>query len=245
MGMPTESRLLDVLPVPRPPQEVRPLTRWLSRAIPGVAATVAQIGPYATWWDDHNQRTSQSARSTPWWIVMGDSAAQGIGATHPLGGWVGQLDQLLIAADRPHRLLNLSVSGARTSDLINVQLPRYEAFLREMGSPALTIVEIGSNDAFGSANIVAIRRNLSIIAERLPSGTVLTTLPSAGPSAIARMSNTTIWSLSKRHQLVVADINRHYRPRRDRLGSDAFHPNELGYSEWTRAIAESIGLETG
>jgi lysophospholipase L1-like esterase len=59
------------------------------------------------------------------------------------------------------------------------------------------------------------------------------------------MTNTAIRSLSARHDLVVADINRHYRPRRDRLGADAFHPNELGYSEWTRAIAESIGLETG
>jgi len=31
----------------------------------------------------------------------------------------------------------------------------------------------------------------------------------------------------------------------DRLGADAFHPNELGYGEWARGLAESIGISAG
>jgi len=237
--------MTDVLPVPRPDREVGPLARALSRAIPGVATTVAQVSAYARYWDEHNHSTVTGPGTEPWFVVMGDSTAQGVGAAHPRGGWAGQLHDRLSAAGRPHRLLNLSVSGARTGDLIDVQLHRYEAFLDHVGTPALTVVEIGANDAFASVNVAAIRRNLTTIAERLPSGSVLSLLPVAGPATVSRMANATVRRLAQQHRLVVGDIGRHSRPRRDRLGADAFHPNELGYGEWARGLAESIGISAG
>lgn len=240
-----KSRLDELLPVPRPSAAVGPLGRALSRVVPGVAATVAHVGEYADYWDTHNRDVLRHVGTDPWWVVMGDSTAQGVGALSARGGWVGQLDDQLRLAGRHHRLLNLSVSGARAADLIEVQLPRYEAFMAAWGTPQLTIVAIGANDSFRSVNVSALRSRLAHIAERLPQGSVMALLPVAGPAAVARLANRTVRDLCEQHGMTPADINRHAHVRRNRLASDGFHPSELGYSEWTIGLAEAVSLIDG
>ena len=63
----------------------------------------------------------------PLWVVLGDSTAQGVGASSPLNGYVGQVMSALAAkSSRPWRVLNLSRSGAQTWQVIDQQLPVLE-----------------------------------------------------------------------------------------------------------------------
>ena len=60
----------------------------------------------------------------PLWVVLGDSTAQGLGALSPDGGYVGQvLAELRRQTGLPWRVLNLSVSGSLTRDVLGAQLP--------------------------------------------------------------------------------------------------------------------------
>jgi acyl-CoA thioesterase I len=57
-------------------------------------------------------------------MVLGDSTAQGLGAHSPDGGYVGQvLAELRRQTGLPWRVLNLSVSGSLTRDVLGAQLP--------------------------------------------------------------------------------------------------------------------------
>ncbi len=233
------------LPVPRPDRKVGPMALVLARASKGIAAVVDQIDPYAEYWDARNDEARSAGR--PIWFVLGDSTAQGIGAPRPDQGWVGQLaeavDRTASTDGQPVPIINLSVSGARSGDLIDVQLPRYEALVAELGTPVLTTVMIGANDVFRSPNISRLRRNLGEIAERLPAGAILASLPQAGASMVAKLANDRLKELADQHGLLIARINRRSDiPYRQRLGQDRFHPSEYGYRVWAEGFAEALGL---
>ena len=232
----------DLFPVPTRDRIGRVGT-MLSRVSSGVAAIAGQVEPYAEWWDAANRRAvvDLERNGGRLWVVMGDSTAQGIGASAPDRGWVGQLAELRRlhgddAADL--RLVNLSVSGARVADLLRDQLPRYQHLLAAYGTAARTSVAIGANDALRSANVAVLRRRLRELCEELPGRATVATLPE-GVSVVARMANRELRASARRHGLVVADVNERIvdASLRERLASDRFHPNDLGYADWAAAFA--------
>src|SRR5271166_6698685 len=96
-----------------------PFGRWAD----GVTAMREDCAAFARHWQAHNDRVL--AMDGPLWVVLGDSTAQGLGAPSPDGGYVGQvLTELREQTHLPWRVLNLSVSGALTRDVIGAQLPR-------------------------------------------------------------------------------------------------------------------------
>ena len=97
----------------------------LSTLVPAVRVVQEQVQPYAAWWESHN-RVAASGRQ-PLWVALGDSMTQGIGASAPDRGWVGQLSGRLVSRGWDHRLVNLGVNGARVEDLLDRQLPVLEA----------------------------------------------------------------------------------------------------------------------
>src|SRR5689334_6506346 len=66
-----------------------PVLSALSTAFPGVRAVQEQVLPYAVWWESHNRVAAGG--DGPLWVALGDSMTQGIGASAPDRGWVGQL----------------------------------------------------------------------------------------------------------------------------------------------------------
>lgn len=62
------------------------LGRLLAR-LPSVARTARQVERYAEAWEASNARAL--AAEGPLWVVLGDSAAQGVGASSYDRGWVG------------------------------------------------------------------------------------------------------------------------------------------------------------
>ncbi len=96
-----------------------PVVTVASVLLKGVRTVQAQIEPYAREWERHNREAV--AASGPLWVVLGDSMAQGVGASAHNRGWVGQLAETLPG----HRLLNLSVYGGRISDVLEPSSRRW------------------------------------------------------------------------------------------------------------------------
>ncbi|MTD16929.1 SGNH/GDSL hydrolase family protein [Nakamurella sp. YIM 132087] len=218
----------------RPPGRV---VRVLGALMPGVRTVQEQVTPYARAWRRDNLG-ALTARG-PLWVALGDSMSQGIGATAHDRGWVGQLHDLL-RADRPDlRLVNLSQSGARLQDVLDDQLPA----LRELPSPVLTTLLIGSNDMVshryrGGARD-RMREVLAALAD-LPGLKVVGTLPNPNRTA-AGMSALAVRAAQQRG-MAVAELR---EPRttqwQGKLAPDHFHPNDAGYTSIAEVFADAIG----
>ncbi|SHG99626.1 Lysophospholipase L1 [Jatrophihabitans endophyticus] len=204
-----------------------PLLTAAGLVVRGIPRVQAQALPYAEAWRRDN--LAALAGTGPLWVALGDSLTQGIGAPAHDRGWVGQLR----ARRRPdHRVVNLAVSGARTADVLERQLPVLESLPR----PDLVTLMIGSNDLMRPRYRRELVGHVDALLHRLPVGALVTTLPN--PSRVAAEVNRVIARVAAERGLVVAELR---DPRtsswRGRLAADHFHPNEAGYA----ALAEVIG----
>ncbi|MGC5616471.1 SGNH/GDSL hydrolase family protein [Georgenia sp. Z1491] len=180
-------------------------------------------------------------------VVVGDSAAQGVGVPDPEHGWVARVERRLAELlGRPVVTTNLSVSGATTSDLIDDQLPLLEGLERE---PDLVICEIGANDvARRQVALPGFTERVGAIADALPHGSVVADVPSYGygPHEMwVRRANTAIRETAEAHDLHVAPLHAATRPLWPRIvfthmAQDLFHPNAAGYEVWADALWEGV-----
>ena len=216
------------------------LGRVARAAIPGVRHVHRQVARYAALWDDANTLALDGAG--PLWVVLGDSTAQGIGAPSYDQGYVGQLRARLDAErgdDGPWRVLNWSRSGAKTHDVIDVQLPRLAALDTR---PTLVTCAVGANDLRPTPLDVLIQR-LRHIMGRLPAGAVVATLPQGLRPEKALVANEVIRDEAPAHGLRVADVWAHTAPPwLGKVASDGFHPGLRGYADWAAAFADALGL---
>src|SRR5260370_1340029 len=220
-----------------------PFGRWAD----GVTAMREDCTAFARHWQAHNDRILAHVHrlhgaegSGPLWVVLGDSTAQGLGAPSPEGGYVGQvLAQLRQRTGLPWRVLNLSVSGALTRDVISGQIPRLPA------SPDLVTCGIGVNDILYTAPS-KLFRDLRALVAAVPDQTVLLDLPlpsgyggilgRASMPYVARI-NRTIHAAAAARGLPVAKVSAHFtRPWTGKFASDCFHPSQAGYGDWARAV---------
>ncbi len=180
----------------------------------------------------------------PLWVVLGDSTAQGLGASGPLGGYVGQvLAELRQRSGQPWRVLNLSVSGSLTRDVIRAQLPRLPAHAD------LVTCGIGVNDILYTAPGKLFGDLRTLIAS-VPDRTVLLDLPVPGGcwGLLGRASvpyvsriNRTIHQAAAARGLPVAEISAHFTPPwTGKFASDYFHPSQAGYRDWSRALLAAL-----
>lgn len=208
--------------------------------VPGVARVQEQVGPYAASWAASNR--AALAGDGPLWVALGDSLSQGIGAPAYDLGWVGQLHSRLADAGRPHRLVNLSVSGARTDDVLERQLPALAALAAREGLPELITLMIGSNDLISRRYRAGLPRRFERILRQLPAGSLVTTLPN--PTSTAGQANDVIEAVARQRGLRVADLrDGRTTSWRGRLAADHFHPNERGYAQLAVIIGEAAGLD--
>jgi lysophospholipase L1-like esterase len=95
------------------------------------------VGQYRSYWS-----VAQGEIGGILYVALGDSTAQGIGASAPERGYVGLIAQRLRSATgRPVQVLNVSRSGARVHDVVVEQLPRVAGL-----APDLVTVAVGAND---------------------------------------------------------------------------------------------------
>lgn len=198
----------------------------------GVAAVQRDVTPFGEAWQrDNGQALGESG---PLWVALGDSLTQGVGAPAHDRGWVGQVRDRLRAKGTPVRVVNLGVSGAKTADVLERQLP----VLETLDADLVTLM-IGSNDLVRPRNRRGLVERFEQILYRLPGQAVVTTLPN--PSRVAGEVNAAIVRIAVERDLVVAELrDARLGSWRGRLAADHFHPNERGYQGIAEVVAESI-----
>jgi lysophospholipase L1-like esterase len=228
----------------------RPFLTAAGLVFRGIARVQAQVEPYAGRWREHNAAVvaavvAAAAGDVPLWIALGDSMTLGVGASAYDRGWVGQLAARRDADERHLDVVNLGVSGARTVEVIERQLPVLD-MLSEPTAPALVTLMIGSNDLLRRRNRDGLVERFEQILRRLPARAVVTTLPN--PSRVAAAVNARIEQVGAERGLVVADLRSSGPPSwRGKLAADHFHPNDLGYAALADALAPAVerALTTG
>ena len=203
----------------------------LLRRIPAFRRSYQSVDDYAKAWAEHNARSL--AGEGPLWVVLGDSAAQGVGASSYDRGWVGLVHRRVLTG---HRLLNLSRSGARTRDVVDVQWPEASA-----ASPALVTVVVGGNDAVHTPLAVWLH-DIDHLTAALPAGSVVATVSRGVFERKTRRANDRLRSRAAVHHLRVADIWAATGPPYRGLYADGFHPNDRGYLAWADAVAQALAV---
>jgi lysophospholipase L1-like esterase len=219
---------------PRPPGA---LVQALGRLFPGIREVQAQTEPYAAAWARANEVAL--AATGPLWVALGDSMTQGIGASAFDRGWVGQLSNRLRDEGWDHRVLNVSVTGARVEDLVTAQVPVLDAVVRASGPAALVTVVSGSNDVVSPRHRIGLAERFAGLLDRLPDGAVVMNL--LNPHREARRIDTLLRARAATGQVVLADM-RAQGPRswRGLLAPDSFHPNDKGYAAMADVVALAL-----
>jgi lysophospholipase L1-like esterase len=213
----------------------------LQRWVDGVAYVDVQARTYADFWTRQNEQARTA--DGPLWVVLGDSTAQGLGASSPLHGYVGQVLNSLRRRGTPWRVLNLSRSGAQTRHVLEDQMPLLDGL-----TPALVTCGIGNNDILATPP-KRFRIQLQQVIERLPSTSVMMdlTVPDRFWTIGGMCSpyvagiNQLISTTATGRGLPVAEVSRHARPPwRGLLAPDSFHPNNLGYRRHADALLAAL-----
>jgi GDSL-like lipase/acylhydrolase family protein len=146
--------------------------RVARRLLPGVGLVENEIKPYAEAWQERNLEALASA--DPLWVVLGDSLSQGVGASSIEHSWVLETQRTLAGHGFRYRIVNLSFSGARVSDVVGRQLP---ALAGLPGAPELITVLIGSNDIIRRDLRARLPEHYRAMLSALPKGTLVATVP--------------------------------------------------------------------
>lgn len=198
----------------------------------------------ARWWREQGERDGALL-----YLAIGDSAAQGVGASRPGRSYVGLIAKhLRERTGRSVRVLNLSISGARLREAIAKQLPAIAGL-----EPDLITVVIGANDiaAFDRARF---RNELARIYDALPANAIVSELPAFYLGKAERnvaIANAIVHDLAGQHGFEVAPL--HSVTRRqgvtryalNQASADFFHPNDRGYRVWASAFLPLIDARFG
>jgi lysophospholipase L1-like esterase len=210
-----------------------PVMQTLGRIMPGVAEVQKQVEPYAAAWRAANLEALGGRHRR--WVALGDSMTQGIGASSPEAGWVGQLARRQTG---PVDVINLSQSGARVEDVISHQLPVWRKLAPAPHGEILTVL-IGSNDVISPRHRQLMAEAFAELLEALPVGAIVSAVPS--PAAPAREANELV-----RAAAAAGDIRAVFPSSfdpgawRGRLAADRFHPNDAGYTMIADTFADAV-----
>lgn len=215
-------------------------------------ATVAAVAGCA-WWSARVARLRRSVRrNARYWnersqhpgelcyVALGDSAAQGIGASRPERGYVGLIAaRIEDATGRSVRVVNLSRAGARIRDVRNRQIARLAAMPRA----DIVTVGIGGNDV--RDRTVSWDADVRAVLDALPAGAIVADVPDlgGGPSLRhARQAARVVRSAVVARPLRLVDLE---AATRDGMGwtayaADGFHPGNRGHRIWADAFWPAV-----
>lgn len=173
------------------------------------------------------------------YVVLGDSAAQGIGATTFEAGYVGRLAALGEAhTGLTIRVVNLSVSGAKAADVIAHQLPLLAPLEADIVACA-----VGGNNIrrFDPAEF---EREMGQILRTLPEHALVADVPcfyDGRAEQRSKLASGIVQRLADDTGRTVIPLHRFTEARtraevRGDFAADFFHPNDRGYSVWTAAF---------
>lgn len=196
---------------------------------------------HSKWWRDRAK-----VRGELLYVAIGDSAAQGIGASSPDRSYVGVLaEEIGAITGRSVRVVNLSVSGATVELAVQDQLPRFLKL-----KPDVVTVAIGAND-IAHWDPAAFERGIRTIFAALPPHALVANLPffyfPRNERKVA-VANRIVRAVAAEHGLTVVPLHTETRHQGipgmlTQFAIDMFHPNDHGYRVWADAFAPSLAAQ--
>jgi acyl-CoA thioesterase-1 len=193
------------------------------------------------------------------YVALGDSTGVGVGAAAG-GGYPERIYQHMKALGWPAGILNLSQSGAISSDVVHAQLAKAVSV-----SPDLITVGIGGNDLWRMVPPSVFRQNLATIADALAQTSAqvvisnlidlghapvaqgalaMLNIPRATISARVKELNDTIAALAQRPRTAVIDLHslgeRELSDHPEFFADDGFHPSGAGYERWAQLLWPAV-----
>lgn len=214
---------------------------WLSiflllrRKRRGAYRNAKSIKVNAKWWREQEEKPGELL-----YLALGDSSAQGVGASQPHNGYVGTIAaHLRRTTGRSVRVVNLSVSGARLREALATQVPQLAG-----STPDIVTVEIGANDirSFNHARFV---KEFNELLAALPPGTIVGEVPCfflGTAEKNVRLANAIIHRAAREHGFPIAPLyaatkrQGAARVALNQSSADFFHPNDRGYRVWAGAF---------
>ncbi|MDP9832528.1 SGNH/GDSL hydrolase family protein [Trueperella abortisuis] len=224
-----------------------------------------QNSPFRRYWERHLQaqladlagRVAAGEEMPLIYVALGDSAAQGLGATRVQEGYVPRLAVALEAmSGREVALVNLSLSGGTIQSVLGTQLPQLRG-LRVAGEPLrpdVVTLDIGGNDVLQPW---LSKEDFDAYVERagceLPEGTFVMNIPSfavmAKADARAEAFSGSIERLAGTHHMVDIRSLSQSLPLPTYMFSyhaiDLFHPNTPWYAVWAQSFADAVADARG
>ncbi len=176
------------------------------------------------------------------YIALGDSAAVGIGASSPEKGYVGLVaDSLGQKYQQPVHITNISVSGAKLRDVIDVQLPQLAKL--QIPADAIITLDVGSND-LSSYQKEVFAAEINTLLSQLPKQTVVADIPYFGGGRMRNLegraleASQLILESAQKHGLRLAQLHKATTEHDNWrvYAADLFHPTNYGYRNWHNAF---------
>ncbi|MEO7121756.1 MAG: SGNH/GDSL hydrolase family protein [Lacisediminihabitans sp.] len=207
----------------------------LRRRRAAVIRLTSDIPVNAKWWHEQERKSGELL-----YVAIGDSAAQGIGASEPGRSYVGMLAaHLRQRTGRTVRVVNLSQSGARLRQILELKLPK----LRHLTPDVLT-VSIGAND-IAAFEPVRFEKELRELYSSLPPHAIVADLPAfyfGAAERRVREANAIVHRVAEERGLDVAPLYAMTKRQGgaryglNQVAADFFHPNDRGYRVWASAF---------
>ncbi len=201
--------------------------RIVRRLLKGVDHVEREIVPYAGDWHEHN--VAALGRREALWVVLGDSLSQGVGATSIDQSWVLQAARMIAEKGLQYRIINLSISGARVTDVLERELPALNGLATV---PDLVTVLVGSNDVVRHDLRAELPRHYAALLAALPRGALVAVTDH--PHRVLSPVNTLVREAAGTGAVQVVPIRLSTRD----LAEDHFHLNDHGY----RLLAEDFAV---
>lgn len=199
----------------------------------GLLFLYLSVSRYRYFWAD---KANESGEIT--YLALGDSAAQGIGATSPMRGYVGIIAKRIEQqTGKKVRIVNLSATGAKMDDFLKNQAPEISKYKADV-----ITIEIGANDV-AKYNEESFRSDFKKVIATLPKGTYVSNMPlfNSRPSSTQNAkdaSRIVDEELKSRPDLIFVDLQKQTEENQSIFGfaPDLFHPNNLSYKNWADAF---------